>query len=129
VNGRIDQPGDVDVFSFEGRAGTEIVAEVMARRLNSPLDSVLRLTDTTGKQIAFNDDFEDKGAGLETHHAIPIFASHSPRTALFTFTLATHSTRVAPSSATGCASARHGQISPCAWRRRASASALARAFH
>ncbi len=69
VNGRIDQPGDWDVFRFEGRAGEEIVAEVYARRLDSPLDSVLKLTDATGRQLAFNDDHEDKGAGLNTHHA------------------------------------------------------------
>lgn len=69
INGRIDQPGDWDVFSFEGRAGDEIVAEVYARRLDSPLDSVLKLTDDTGKQLAFNDDNEDKGAGLNTHYA------------------------------------------------------------
>ncbi len=69
VNGRIDRPGDWDVFSFEGRAGEEIVAEVYARRLDSPLDSVLRLTDSAGKQLAFNDDHEDKGAGLLTHYA------------------------------------------------------------
>lgn len=69
VNGRIDQPGDRDVFRFEGSAGSEIVAEVYARRLNSPLDSVLRLTDATGRLIAMNDDHEDKGFGLTTHHA------------------------------------------------------------
>jgi hypothetical protein len=69
VNGRIDSPGDADVFRFEGKAGGEIVAEVSARRLNSPLDSMLRLTDATGRQLAFNDDHEDKGAGLTTHHA------------------------------------------------------------
>jgi hypothetical protein len=69
VNGRIDQPGDCDVFRFEGRAGSEIVAEVYARRLGSPLDSFLKLTDATGRQLAANDDHEDKGAGLETHHA------------------------------------------------------------
>ncbi len=69
VNGRIDHPGDVDVFRFEGRAGDEIVAEVQARRLDSPLDSVLKLTDATGKQLAFNDDYEDKASGLNTHHA------------------------------------------------------------
>lgn len=69
VNGRISQPNDTDVFSFTGQAGQEIVAEVMARRLNSPLDSFLRLTDATGQQIAFNDDHEDAGAGLTTHHA------------------------------------------------------------
>lgn len=69
VNGRIDKPGDWDVFSFEGRAGQTIFAEIRARRLGSPLDSVLRLTDATGKQLAFNDDHEDEGAGLVTHHA------------------------------------------------------------
>jgi hypothetical protein len=69
INGRIDHPGDADVFRFEGRAGQQVVAEVLARRLDSPLDSVLSLTDLTGKQLAFNDDFEDKASGLETHHA------------------------------------------------------------
>ena len=69
VNGRIEKPDDSNVFCFDGKAGQEIVAEVMARRLNSPLDSVLKLTDATGNQIAFNDDYTDKGYGLTTHHA------------------------------------------------------------
>ncbi len=69
VNGCVDRSGDWDVLCFEGRTGDEIVAEVYARRLDSPLDSVLRLTDATGRQLAFNDDYEDKGAGLDTHHA------------------------------------------------------------
>ena len=69
VNGRIDRPGDRDVFRFEGRAGEVIVAEVYARRLDSPLDSVLKLTDSAGRQLAFNDDHEDKSCGLVTHHA------------------------------------------------------------
>lgn len=69
INGRIDRPGDVDLFRFEGRAGQQVVAEVFARRLDSPLDSTLKLTDAAGKQLAFNDDHEDKGTGLNTHHA------------------------------------------------------------
>jgi hypothetical protein len=69
INGCIDVPGEQHVYSFEGYAGQEIVAEVLARRLGSPLDSVLQLTDAAGKQLAFNDDYEDKAAGLETHHA------------------------------------------------------------
>jgi hypothetical protein len=69
INGRMDQPGDWDVFQIHGRAGEEIVAEVHARRLGSSLDSVLKLTDASGKQIAFNDDHEDKSSGLNTHHA------------------------------------------------------------
>ena len=57
------------MFCFEGRAGAEIVAEVSARRLNSPLDSVHKLTDASGQQLAANDDYEDKAAGLTTHQA------------------------------------------------------------
>ena len=69
VNGRIETPGNNDVYAFEGLAGQEVVAEVLARRLNSPLDSVLELTDAEGKRVAFNDDFDDKAAGLITHQA------------------------------------------------------------
>ena len=69
VNGRIDQPGDWDVFRFDGRAGEEIVAEVSARRLDSPLDSVLRLTDAAGKQARRQRRFRRQGRGLLTHQA------------------------------------------------------------
>ena len=69
INGRVDKPGDWDLFKFEGRAGERIVAEVYARRLDSPLDSILTLTGATGSQLAVNDDHEDKASGLNTHHA------------------------------------------------------------
>ena len=62
-------PGDQDVFRIDGKRGEEIVAEVMARRLDSPLDSVLRFTDAKGKELAVNDDFEDRRSALLTHHA------------------------------------------------------------
>ncbi len=75
VDGRIEKPGDADVFAFDGRAGQEIVVEVLARRLQSPLDSVVWLTDAAGRVLACNDDYEHKDghlftdAGLLTHHA------------------------------------------------------------
>jgi len=69
INGRIAHPGTWDVFRFEGSAGEEIVAEVFARRLNSPLDSVLKLTDASGTQLAINDDCDDPAAALITHQA------------------------------------------------------------
>jgi hypothetical protein len=78
VNGRVGKPGDVDVVRFEGKAGAAVVAEVRARRLESPLDSVLRLTDASGRQLAFNDDHEDKGTGLLTHHADSILRTTLP---------------------------------------------------
>ncbi len=69
INGRIDRSGDVDVFRFDGHTGDIIVIETMARRLGSPVDSILRLLDSNGRQLAFNDDSDDKGSGLDTHHA------------------------------------------------------------
>ena len=69
INGRIAHPGEWDVFKFQGRRGETVVAEVRARRLESPLDAVLELTDATGRRLAFNDDVKDQSIGLETHHA------------------------------------------------------------
>ena len=69
VNGRIDMADDWDVFEFSGKAGDSIVADVMARRLDSPLDSVVKIVDAEGDLVAFNDDCEDLATGLNTHHA------------------------------------------------------------
>jgi hypothetical protein len=69
INGRIDRPDDWDIFQFTGSAGDTVVAEVSARRLDSPLDSVLKLTDEKGNVLAANDDHEDAEAGVNTHHA------------------------------------------------------------
>ena len=69
INGRIGKPGDRDLFTFQGKAGELVVAEVQARRLGSPLDSFLRITDHAGRLLAFNDDHPDPATGLVTHHA------------------------------------------------------------
>ncbi len=83
VNGRIDRPGDRDVFTFKGRRGDRIVAEVLARRLGSPLDSTLELTGAAGGRVAFNDDHDDTGAGLETHHADSLLTATLPATGTY----------------------------------------------
>lgn len=76
INGRIEKSGDADVFCFGGKKDQEIVVEVYARRLNSPLDSFVSLTDARGIAIKFNDDYVVKESylhkdmtGLVTHHA------------------------------------------------------------
>ncbi len=69
VNGRIDRPGDVDWFRCEGQAGQVLIAAVSARRLMSPVDSVLRLTDAQGRKLTVADDLQDPAEGLSTHHA------------------------------------------------------------
>jgi hypothetical protein len=78
VNGRIAKPGSWDVFRFEGYQGQAVIAEVRARRLDSPLDSVLKLTDASGKVLAYNDDWEDKGQGLLTHYADSLIRATLP---------------------------------------------------
>lgn len=83
INGRIGHPGDVDMLCFGGRMGQRIVAEVMARRLDSSLDSMIRLTAPNGKAIAFSDDYEDKAAGLTTHHADSRFSATLPGDGLY----------------------------------------------
>jgi len=83
VNGRIAPPGDVDVFRFEGRAGDQVVAEVLARRLRSPLDSLLRLTDASGRVLAWNDDHEDKEMGLLTHQADSYLCTRLPQDGVY----------------------------------------------
>jgi hypothetical protein len=83
VNGRIDSPGDWDVFRFEGRAGQKIVADVNARKLGSPLDSLLKLTDADGRQLVMNDDSADKADGLSTHHADSYLLTELPANGLY----------------------------------------------
>ncbi len=83
VNGRIDRPDDWDVFRFAGRAGQEIVAEVDARRLESPLDSILELFDAAGGRLAFNDDHEDTFDDLRTHHADSLIRFTLPKEGIY----------------------------------------------
>ncbi len=83
INGRVDRSGDWDVFRFEGRVGQELVVEVTARRLNSPVDSVLELFDATGNRLAFNDDHEDKFDDLRTHHADSLIRCILPRNDIY----------------------------------------------
>lgn len=89
VNGLIAQPGDVDVFKFKGRAGDEVVAEVYGRRLHSPLDSLLRLTDASGRVLDWNDDYEQKEGllrtdmGLLTHPADSYLMTRLPEDGVF----------------------------------------------
>jgi hypothetical protein len=56
INGRIQKSGDEDYFIFKAEEGQKLLMEVDARRLDSPLDSVLTLLDAAGKKLAENDD-------------------------------------------------------------------------
>jgi len=55
INGRIqgsgEGAGDADCYRFSARRGQAITLEVNARRLGSPLDSVIEVLDATGKRV------------------------------------------------------------------------------
>jgi len=55
-NGRIQVPGDVDVWQFTGSTNIPIEFDLYAARLGSPLDSVLSIFDAAGKLVAESDD-------------------------------------------------------------------------
>jgi hypothetical protein len=69
ISGRIQRSGDSDYFVFRARAGQALVMEVFARRLDSPLDSILTLLNSKGQELAENDDNVDPTESLVTHHA------------------------------------------------------------
>ncbi len=87
VHGCISEPGEQDVFVFDGRAGQDVVAETVARRAGSPLDSLLTLTGPGGKVLQFNDDHVDKGHGLLTHHADAYLRCVLPKNGQYAVTL------------------------------------------
>jgi hypothetical protein len=69
VNGRIQRSGDVDWFALPAKEGQRLVMEVFARRLDSPMDSILTLHNSKGQPLAENDDTVDPSESLVTHHA------------------------------------------------------------
>ncbi len=56
LNGRIEQPGDVDCFTFAAKKGQAYDLRVFARQLRSPLDSVLQVRRKDGANVGSNDD-------------------------------------------------------------------------
>ncbi|OVE74438.1 hypothetical protein BVX94_00260 [bacterium B17] len=76
LNGSISDTEDVDVYKVSMAEPGELAVEVYGRRLGSPLDSVIKITDKNGKVIAVNDDYVLKHKhlhidpqGIITHHA------------------------------------------------------------
>lgn len=51
VNGRLVQPGEVDLFAFEARRGQQLVLETLAARAGSPADTRLEVLDSRGEPV------------------------------------------------------------------------------
>lgn len=56
VSGRIESESDIDCYSFEAKQGDALSFEVVARRYWSGLDSIIRILNADGRQLAENDD-------------------------------------------------------------------------
>jgi hypothetical protein len=90
LNGRIDSPGDVDMYRFRGKRHQEVVVEITARPLRSPLDSLVRVLDARGEVLGWNDDFSPRAAGFLytgdgqlTHHADSYLLVEIPRDGVY----------------------------------------------
>ena len=51
INGRINGATDVDWFKFAGKGGQRVLADCLARRLDSKLDANLEMFDATGRRL------------------------------------------------------------------------------
>ena len=56
VNGRLQTPGDVDVFAFDAKQKEKIALELQSAELDFPTDGVLAIFDDKGKQLVELDD-------------------------------------------------------------------------
>jgi len=65
LNGIISQKGEADWFRFKTKKDQALEVGVYARRLRSPLDSVLEILDAKGKSIASNDDSAGSDSSLK----------------------------------------------------------------
>ena len=57
IVGTISSPGDVDSYKFTGKAGQEVVLQVVASAVGSQLLAVLSLQDSAGHELARVGDF------------------------------------------------------------------------
>ncbi len=71
LSGRIDPPGDQDVFRLSLRKGDRRVIRVESRALGRPLDPALRVLDAGGKVLAESDDTGRNNRDLERTFTAP----------------------------------------------------------
>jgi len=51
ANGRIEQPGAKDTWQFAAKKGQQLLLEINARRIGSPLDSTIEIFDARGQSV------------------------------------------------------------------------------
>jgi hypothetical protein len=69
IDGRIATPGASAWFLFTVKKGDKLVFDAQARRLGSPMDTVLTLYDVKKNQLAENDDWNDPLEAMLAHNS------------------------------------------------------------
>ena len=83
ISGTVNKPGEVKNFRFRAEKGQKVVAEVFARRLGSPLDSLLKILGPDGKTVACNDDFPRPNFGLNMQHVDSYVCFKAPASGVY----------------------------------------------
>lgn len=83
VSGTVGKPQAVEKFEVQLDQGQEVVLEVFARRLKSPLDSILKLYGPDGDLLAVNDDFPRPKVGMIYHHADSYLRFTAPKSGVY----------------------------------------------
>lgn len=65
INGRLEKPGDIDVYSFAARAGQRIVLELWTERIDSPARGVLELYHPRGRRLQVSRGRDDREPTLD----------------------------------------------------------------
>ena len=68
IEGAIANPADTDCFRIKAVKGEKLVAEIFARRLDSPLDSLIQIIKNE-KIVFWNDDWNWLKVGTQTHQS------------------------------------------------------------
>ena len=89
INGVTGVPGEKDKYSFKGKEGEQVYIETIARRLGSPLDSIIVLYNSNGEKLAENDDDPTfKWDGMLTHHSDSAISVKLPKDDVYTVSVA-----------------------------------------
>jgi hypothetical protein len=60
ISGRLAATGDRDVYRFSAKGGETVLFQLDGRRLGSPIDAILEITDEAGKSLVRTDDVKQK---------------------------------------------------------------------
>jgi hypothetical protein len=77
ISGRLGDPNDIDAYRFDAKKGQMYVFEVVARRIKSSIDPLLRILDAKGVTVMEVDDTPGLGKDLRAEWTAPADGSYA----------------------------------------------------